>query len=103
MQFSFPLSEMQYDKPQHLQIPWSLCLPWKLVVPFKIWLFPQDLDADSVLSPRERHILDIIKVSSTRIQNDCQYNKDLVRKCDLTIELKCGIGVLLISQMVTLN
>ena len=51
-------------------------LPWEICEPFKIWLFPQD--ADSGFSPRERHILDIIKLSSTRIQSDCQCNKENV-------------------------
>ena len=78
IQFSFALGEMQYDMPLHLHMPWSLCLPWKIVVPFKIWLVPQH--AGSVLSPRERHILDITKVSSTRIQNDCQYYQRLSPK-----------------------
>ena len=43
---------------------------------FKILLFPQD--DDNVFSPRERHILDIVKLSSTRIQSDCQCNKENV-------------------------
>ena len=89
MQFSFPLSEMQYDKPQHLQIPWSLCLPWKIFVPFKTWLLLKKLITSWVLGK------DTFKISTK--------SAVLSLKMWSNYWAKCLIDVLLISQIVTLN